>query len=188
MPRPRILQLISSGGLYGVENVVLELTRNLQIQGVESRIGVFLNTHRPNLQVAEAARSQGLEVELFECKGRVDRKTVRNVRNYLKSRQIDLLHTHGYKANAYGLRAIRNTSVKTVATSHSWPGRTLRLRTYALLDWIQLRRFDHVCAVSEEVLRTLSRALLPDRKITFVPNGIDYERFSQGRPVLKSAP
>jgi len=188
MPRPRILQLISSGGLYGAENMVLELARNLRIQGCESRVGVFFNTHRPNLEVAEAARNQGLEVELFECRGRIDRKAVRSLRHYLASYQIDVLHSHGYKANAYGLRATQNTSVKTVATSHSWPGRTLRLRTYALLDWIQLRRFDHVCAVSEEVRRALLRAWVPNHKITVVPNGIDCERFRAGRPILKSAP
>jgi glycosyltransferase involved in cell wall biosynthesis len=188
MRRPRILQLISSGGLYGAENVVLELSRTLQVQQCESRVGVFLNTHRPNLQIAEAARSRGLEVEVFECRGRIDRKAVRSVRSYLTRCQIDILHAHGYKANAYGLRASQNTAVKTIATSHSWPGRTLRLRTYTLLDWIQLRRFDHVCAVSEDGRHALLRALVPESKITVVPNGIDYEKFSGGCPILKSAP
>jgi glycosyltransferase involved in cell wall biosynthesis len=186
MSRPRVLQLISSGGLYGAENMALELTRGLLHLGCATSLGVFLNAHRPNLQVAEAAQSQGLEVELFECQGRIDKKTIQRVRDCLSRSRIDILHTHGYKANAYGLLATKSTSVKTIATSHNWPGRTLSLRAYGLLDRLQLRFFDRVCAVSESVRHSLLQALVPDRKITVVQNGIDCERFLDGRQVLRN--
>ncbi|MCU1240399.1 MAG: hypothetical protein JWO71_1125 [Candidatus Acidoferrum typicum] len=186
MSRPSVLQLISSGGLYGAENMALELTRALLHLGCPASLGVFLNVHRPNLQVADAARSQGLEVELFECQGRIDRQTIRRVRDCLLRGRIDILHTHGYKANTYGLLAAKGTSVKTIATSHNWPGRSLSLRAYGLLDRLQLRFFDRVCAVSESVRHRLLRSLVPDRKITVVRNGIDCERFRDGRSVLRN--
>jgi glycosyltransferase involved in cell wall biosynthesis len=178
--------LISSGGLYGAENMALELTRGLLHLGCATSLGVFLNAHRPNLQLAKAARSQGLEVELFECQGRIDKKTIQQVRNYLSRSRIDILHTHGYKANSYGLSAAKSTSVKTIATSHNWPGRTLSLRAYGLLDRLQLRFFDRVCAVSESVRQSLLQALVPDRKIIVVQNGIDCERFIGGQPLLRN--
>jgi len=142
--------LISSGGLYGAENMALELTRGLRQLGCATSLGVFLNAHRPNLQLAEAARSQGLEVELFQCQGRFDKKTIRRLRDYLSRNNVDILHTHGYKANSYGLSATRGTSARTVATAHNWPGRTLSLHVYGLLDKFQLRFFDRIfesCAV-----------------------------------------
>ena len=186
MLRPRVLQLISSGGLYGAENMALELTRGLRQLGCATSLGVFLNAHRPNLQLAEAARSQGLEVELFQCQGRFDKKTIRRLRDYLSRNNVDILHTHGYKANSYGLSATRGTSARTVATAHNWPGRTLSLHVYGLLDKFQLRFFDRICAVSDGVRHSLLQALVPDPKITVVQNGIDCERFANGRPVLRS--
>jgi glycosyltransferase involved in cell wall biosynthesis len=167
--------------------MALELTRGLRQLGCTTSLGVFLNAHRPNLQVADAARNQGLEVELFECEGRLDRKTIQSVRDYLSRNDIALLHTHGYKANFYGLAAARGVSVRTIATSHNWPGRTLSLRSYGLLDRLQLRFFDRVCAVSETVRQSLLQALVPDGKITVVQNGIDYERFLDGQPVLRNS-
>ena len=185
---PRVLQLISSGGFYGAENVVLELTRNLVKAGCTATIGVFDNEHRPNVQLGRIAKDEGIEVEVFECRGQIDRGAVRRLRSFLLEKGIEVLHTHGYKANSYGLLAARGTAVRTVATSHSWPGKTMRLRAYTLLDHLQLRCFDHVCAVSSEVQGSLRRALIPKHGISVVPNGINCEKFASGTPVLRKEP
>ena len=185
MPPLRILQLISSGGYYGAENMVLQLTRSLNQLGCETTLGVFKNAHAPNIEIVEAAQRHGISVEIFECRGKVDRSTVRGIRNLLLRQQTDILHTHGYKANSYGFRASRATATKIVATSHNWPGKSMMLRAYAALDKLQLRYFDHICPVSEAVASTLERALVPRDKITVVQNGIDVDRFSAGVPSLR---
>jgi glycosyltransferase involved in cell wall biosynthesis len=185
---PRVLQLISSGGVYGAENMVLELTLKMTKAGCDARIGVFDNEHRPNLQLARMAAKEGLNVEVFKCRGQVDSGTIRNLRQFLLRQGIDVLHTHGYKANTYGLLAARGTEVKRVATAHNWPGKTMRLRAYAFLDHLQLRCFDHVCAVSTEVRRSLRRALIPKSSISVVPNGISCEKFASGDAVLTRDP
>ena len=53
----RILHLISSGGMYGAEAVILNLCLALNASGQhEGLIGVFANSTHPNLALHEAAR------------------------------------------------------------------------------------------------------------------------------------
>jgi glycosyltransferase involved in cell wall biosynthesis len=181
----RVLHLISSGGLYGAENVVIHLALALKRLNCEVVIGVFQNRHRPNTEIAETARQHGLEIAVFECRGRLDFGTVRAIRNFICERELDILHTHGYKANIYGYRAAKSTRAGLVATAHSWPGKSPILRLYALLDRVILRWFDHICVVSSGVADTLRRFHVPSEKITMVDNGIDIGHFSGGRPVLR---
>lgn len=181
----RVLHLISSGGFYGAENVVVHLALALKRLNCEVVIGVFQNRHRPNTEIAETARQHGLEVAVFECRGRLDFGTVRAIRNFIWERELDILHTHGYKANIYGYRGVKSTRAGLVATAHSWPGKSPILRLYALLDRVILRWFDHVCVVSSGVADALRRFHVPSEKITMVDNGIDIGHFSVGRPVLR---
>jgi len=181
----RVLHLISSGGFYGAENVVIQLALALKRLNCEVVIGVFQNRHRPNTEIAETARRHGLEVTVFECRGKLDFGTVKAIRNFICERELDILHTHGYKADIYGYRAAKSTRAGLVATAHSWPGKSPVLRLYALLDRVILRWFDYVCAVSGKVADALRRFHVPSEKITVVENGIDIGQFSGGRPVLR---
>jgi len=181
----RVLHLISSGGVYGAENVVIQLALAQKRLNCEVVVGVFQNRHRPNTEIAETARRNGLEVALFECRGKLDFGAVRAIRNFISERELDILHTHGYKADLYGYRAAKGRRARLVATAHGWPGKSPILRMYALLDRVMLRWFDHICAVSSEVADTLRRFYVPKEIITVVENGIDIGQFSGGRPILR---
>jgi glycosyltransferase involved in cell wall biosynthesis len=181
----RVLHLISSGGLYGAENVIIHLALALKRLNCEVVIGVFQNRHRPNTEIAETARQNGLEVAVFECQGKLDFGTVRAIHSFICERELDILHTHGYKADIYGYRAARKTRAGLVATGHSWPGKSAMLRLYSLLDHVTLRWFDHICVVSSGVADSLRHLHIPSEKITVVDNGIDVGHFSGGQAVLR---
>ena len=181
----RILQLISSGGFYGAENVVLQLTSALQRLNCQVVIGAFQNKHRPNTDVVKAAKRCGFETELFDCSGRFDLGTIRVIRETLQRRQIQILHAHGYKANFYGQLAVRGGSVKQVYTAHGWPGKNLSLRLYALVDRVLLRRADHVCVVSPSMEEQVKKFGVPSHKLSLTENGVDTRQFSSGTPVLR---
>src|ERR1700692_1064101 len=98
----KILQLISSGGYYGAEAVVVNLSKPLQAFGSSCIIGVFDNAHNSNLEVAEVAGREGLSVERISCRGRADWNTVRSIQELAKRERIEVIHAHGYKAQIYG--------------------------------------------------------------------------------------
>jgi len=181
----RILQLISSAGYYGAENVLVCLAESLRSAGHENVIGVFHNQHKPNTQVADRAQALSLPTLIIPCRSRVDRGAVAAIREYVKNHDIDLIHTHGYKGNIYGILAARAARVPIIATCHNWPASTLPLRLYSFLDRIVLRKANHIVAVSENVRERLRRFAIPSRKITVIQNGVDTARFASARPVLR---
>src|SRR5579884_2985521 len=97
----KILHLISSGGLYGAETMVVGLSKWLQEAGHTSLIGVFHNLHAPNTQIADYARSFDVPVAMIPCGGRIDLKAVKALRRIIREQSFDTIHAHGYKADIY---------------------------------------------------------------------------------------
>ena len=179
-----VLQLISSGGYYGAESVVITLTHGLAELGCRTVIGVFQNQHRPHTEVAEAGKQRGLVVEMIQCQGRLDWATVRAIRNCIYRHHIDIVHTHGYKADIYGYLAARSLGTPLVATSHFWTRGTVPLRLFEFLDRIILKRFKMIVTVSDDGARTLLRVGVPREQIKTIDNGIDLSAFEDASPTL----
>jgi len=178
----RVLQLISSGGYYGAENMLLNLARSQKSMGCDPRLLLFYNVHQPNVELYERARSRGLSVSMLRCEGRADLRAIKEIREYIRNEEIDLIHTHGYKADLYGYLAARTESKPILATCHNWVGGTAALGIYNRLDRMALRNFDGVAAVSEAVARQLQEAGIAEHKIHTIANGIDIERFNGAEP------
>jgi glycosyltransferase involved in cell wall biosynthesis len=173
----RVLELISSGGFYGAESVLLTLSRALRDLGCQVVVGVFENEHIPNLEVAERARQAGLPVEIFPCRGRFDRNAVRALRDFARLRGVDVVHTHGYKADIYGYAAFRRSGIPLTGTCHNWTNQSRSLRVYAHLDRFALCRFSRVIAVSETVERKLLASGMKQERLVTIENGVDLSRF-----------
>src|SRR6202008_1299781 len=148
-------------------------------------VGIFRNIRQPNVDLAGEIQRRGLDTRLFDCRSRLDLKTIAGIRTFISERKIDVVHTHGYKADIYGCLATRGTTTKLVATCHGWPGKSVSLKLYAKLDRFCLRRFDKVAAVSHAVKRLLVQSGVRQERIRLVENGIDVEAFSVGRQALR---
>src|SRR5690349_15620013 len=116
----RILHLISSGGYFGAENMLINLATGLRDLGVHNVIGVFENLNNPHIEVAERARRNSLRVVAIPCRGKLDRTVIRTLRSHVQHLKIDIIHTHGYKASAYAWLAARKLAIPLVATCHNW--------------------------------------------------------------------
>jgi glycosyltransferase involved in cell wall biosynthesis len=180
----RTLQLISSAGIYGAENMLVNLARALKQQGCRSVVGVFHNTHNSNVEVAEKAISMGLPVAVFPCRGRADLGAIGVIQDYIQRHGIELVHSHGYKADVYGYGAAKRAGVPIVATCHNWPDKTASLRLYAFLDHLVLKGFPRLVAVSEGVRQSLERFGIPQSRVAIIANGIDFETFATARPTF----
>lgn len=188
----KVLHLISSGGFYGAERVVIELLPALAGLGCHVTLGVFRNERQPHMEVAERAREIGITVEEIPCRGRFDRRTVGHIRRLACDRQADVIHSHGYKPNLYAWMAFPKGGPKLITTCHgSGPVARLDneknrvLRLYHQLDRYLLRRYHTVAAVSEKERETLLRAGVPAHKTVIVNNGIRCESFSGVAPAIE---
>lgn len=179
---PRVIHLISSGGYYGAESMIVNLTERLNRDGCPAGLAAFRNSQNPHTEIAERAAQRGIPAFVLDCRGQIDPATVREIRDALYRHGADILHTHGSKANMYGWLAARKLKVALVATYHmAWPDRDWRLYLYHLLDRFVLHAFRRIVVVSEPVGRSLVGAGLGDRKIIRIANGIDLKPFEQAR-------
>jgi len=183
MNRVKVLQLISSGGYYGAENMLLNLCASQQKAGCESSLMLFYNVHAPNVEFYERARRRGLSVRMVHCQGRADWRAVRQIEECIQEDGTQLLHTHGYKADLYGYVAARRSGKPIVATCHNWVGGTAALGIYNHLDRMALKRFQGLAAVSDSVAQRLLDSGVSAKKIRTIANGIDVGTFERARPL-----
>jgi glycosyltransferase involved in cell wall biosynthesis len=167
----KILQLISSGGFYGAESVLLNLSVELQRSGHTCMVGVFENAKNANTEVGARAEIAGLAVRRIPCRSRFDWQTVRQIQKIIEEDGIDLVHAHGYKADFYALLAARLAEVPVTATCHNWLGESWSMRAYARLDRYLLRFFDGVAAVSNSVAEQLGHTGTRQR-MRVIANGV----------------
>jgi glycosyltransferase involved in cell wall biosynthesis len=177
----KILHLISSSGLLGAERVLLEIAEYSKQAGLKVGIGVFQNMQNPNLELAEVAKGQGFDVQVFPCNGRFDKKTIRMIKDYMDKSGVQILHSHNYKSNFYGRKALSNNNIKWVVTNH---GRRFgpKLMLYNLLDCFVVRHADRVVAVSKKIVSRMKLAGIDSKKIFLIENGVNLERFRDNIP------
>ena len=175
----KILHLISSGGMYGAEAVILSLMRELNdTAGHECALAVFHHPDQPRPALYEAALHAGLDprlMQLLPCRGQLDVGIGARLRGLAKG--IDVLHAHGYKADIYSAFAWKATRPALVSTCHTWYDNDLPVRVYGALDRWVLRRFDRVVAVSTEVQDRLLNAGVAANRVRLIRNGVATKTF-----------
>lgn len=177
----KILQLISSGGFYGAENVLLELSDELKKAGHSVTIGVLRNSQNPNIELIGKAAERSINTAVFECNGKFDLKTISMIGSYVREGSIDIVHSHGYKANIYAVLSNRKNKRPLVTTCHNWIISNAKMGFYTYLDKIFLKRFDTVVPVSKTVEGLLLDARVDSKKIRLIENGINISRFLHER-------
>ncbi len=184
----KILLLRSSIGVFGAERVVLELAKELLQTEFEPIVGIIENKHQACRELAVAAEQDGIKSQIFQCSRPFDLGTVRQIRRYLKSRSVNIVHAHGYKANFYAILSSMFRNVACVATCHPWTETeySYKARMYTALDKGLLRRMDSIVAISAEVRDELHNSI-KRTDVEVIPNGIDTRKFSGiASPSLRS--
>jgi glycosyltransferase involved in cell wall biosynthesis len=183
----KILHMISSGGMYGAEAVILNVSRTLNKGPNRSMLGVFSNSSNPHLQLHEIATKEGIESYLIPCGGQFDRKAITRIREIVQQTGADVVHAHGYKADMYAFLALRASGVSLVSTCHTWYDNDPKVFFYGVLDRMILRRYARVVAVSEEVRRRLLKSGVKADKVSLINNGIDLRPFDRAPATVKDA-
>jgi glycosyltransferase involved in cell wall biosynthesis len=134
-------------------------------------------------------RAGGLPVDYVEVKERnsTDPRIWPALRQLVRDRSIDIVHSHEYKTDLLAWLLGRHESVIPLATVHGWTGNSLRERFYYRADKWLLARFPRVIAVSEEIRQMTIRAGARPERVTTVLNGIDHVKFHRDRTTEAAA-
>lgn len=181
MSLKKILQLRSSIGFYGAENVVMELAKGLLNSEYLPIVGVLQNSHNPHVEMVKVAKEYGIENKVFPCSGRFSIRTTMAIRRFALDNDIKIVHAHGYKADFYAYFATLGTKVKRIATCHPWLDKSggFQIKIYTGLDKLFLvPRFHRLVAISDEMRKEILHTTVSPSKIITIQNGVDLKRFS----------
>lgn len=176
----RVLHLLESGGLYGAEHVVLNLSEQMKLAGeFEPVIGCIVQRRGEEVALYDEARRRGLAAERITLNNLLLARDAPRAASWLRAQGIDLVHSHGYKATVFGDLVRRLARVPITATCHLWyiePGAPLKMKVMVSLEMRIYRRFRTVAAVSEEIRGVLVRAGVAADRVPVIPNGIPLEQ------------
>ncbi len=170
----RILQLIAPTSFAGAERVVLNLAENIQDDRFQTTLALFLSSKiKKNIFITELEK-KAIPYELILMEGAFDVDNLSTLTSIIRDRQIDIIHSHGYRSDILGFICAKRTGIKIVSTIHGWTPTTRRVRLYEKISRFFLPMFDHIIAVSSAIKNDLR--FIPEKKISLLQNAINTDR------------
>lgn len=171
-PRPRVLQLLATGGSGGAQESYTGLLLRLDRSRYDVR-AVSLSAG----SAVQRLRHLGVAVDVIEEPG--DEVAVRELVAYLRRYEIDLVHSHMFRAEVVGTRAAVAAGTPVImATVHS--SRVRSEDDVAALAALT-NQMDRLIVPSASI-QTKVRAEGRETRYSVIPNGVDLDRFSAPMP------
>ncbi|MFJ7752872.1 glycosyltransferase family 4 protein [Peribacillus muralis] len=160
----------TGGGMFHIMSLLGQLKKE------ECMLGVFEEG-----ELYRRSVTAGIKTELFLQHSKYDFSILKRLRDFIRLNDIDLIHTHGPRANIYGAflkRLIKRPWLLTVhsAPHHDFLGQGLKGKLFTGLHVRSFHYADHVLAVSDRFRLDLIDQGIDPTKITKILNGIDFEK------------
>ena len=178
MKRIHIAHLLSPLMLYGKEKWLLALLNHIDREKFDST--VFLLTGAVDIELAPYLEDMGISSFRIDPGGRLSTKGIDEIADLMHRHEVDILHSHDYKADIYALFARRKRRVRILATPHGYNNEMdLKLRFYQWLDKRALSRFDCFAPLSHHLREHLGN--LRDDRVSLIHNFVDTSNLPEHR-------
>lgn len=185
--KKRVLQFIGSFHQGGSERQAVSLARLLQ---EDATYEVYVATLNKEGVLLDEIESLGFcEIEEFKLTSFYNANFVKQVRrcaSYLRENRIDIVHTHDFYTNVFGMAAAALAGVPLRIASKRETG-GMRSAAQEFVEKLAFGRADAIVANSLAVRDHLIERSVPSDKIRVIYNGLDLERFSTSGPNTDAA-
>jgi glycosyltransferase involved in cell wall biosynthesis len=171
MKKIKVMIVIEGEKLYGAARVVIDLVTLINKDIFDIKVVSFTYDNKEN-SLLDYLKLRKYQIEAIESKSNFDLSIIYKLRQSIINYKPDILHTHAYKADIFGFMASRFLKVAIISTLHGFTGASWRVKLYELLDFIILRFFDKIVAVSKAKTKWLHNCLYPNSKISVIYNGL----------------
>lgn len=176
--KKRVLQFIGSFNQGGSERQAIALSRLLKNEGsFEVFAATLSNEGILRAEIDEIGLPAIPEFPLTSFYNANFVKQVRACAKYLKEKQIDLIHTHDFYTNVFGMAAASMANVKARIASKRETGGMRSVRQ-DMVEKFAFGRANTIVVNSESVVNYLKVRGIPATKIHLIYNGLDTERFN----------
>ena len=180
--KKRVLQFIGSFNQGGSERQAVSLTRLIQTEG---NFDVFLATLNKEGVLLDEVNGLGLpEIEEFKLTSFYNVNFVKQLRrcaSYLRENKIDIVHSHCFYANIFGMAAATLAGVPVRVASKRETGK-MRTAAQDFVEKLAFGRADAIVVNAAAVRNHLIQNSIEPEKIRIIYNGLDFSRFSNSNP------
>ena len=154
--RIRVLHFICSTGFYGAEKWILALANNLDRGDIESELVVTQEEENQDLKLTSAFRDLQLPAHELPMTGRFDIRVIHALVKLIRERNIDVIHSHGYKSDIIGVIAAKIAGIKSMSTPHGFEETDdWKLNQFIRLGCWSMKYFDLIVPLSVELCSCL---------------------------------
>jgi len=171
----KVLHLISGGDTGGAKTHIISLVKGID-KLIDAKVICFIKD-----VFYYDAKSSGINIEVFEQKGRADMSVIHRLIEEIEKENYDIIHCHGARANFNAMFLKRKVKRPLITTVHSdykldFKDNIYKNIVFTTLNKFALNRFEYYIAISDTFKDMLvSRGFNKD-KIFTVYNGIDVEQ------------
>ena len=181
-----VLQFITPVGFYGAERWILALVNNSDTDRVRHDLVVTEESENQDLGIVDHFPEGEGKTFRVPMKSRFDPAVISKLSNIVKSRNIDIIHTHGYKSDILGLIVAKRNSIACVSTPHGFGDpEGFKLKLFIRLALLSYRFMDRVIPLSQQLVDELLSKGVPKARIQMIRNAVDVSEVEQ---VLASKP
>lgn len=169
-----VLHVIDSQGLFGAENLLINLMEQQNLHELTSKLLSIGNQNNVPKDIEIECQQRGLSVIPIRFSDGFNLNGSRKILQIASAEKTDIIHSHGYKSDILlGIIPKSYRKIPIISTLHGWTAVSIfqKLWFYQLLRVLFLKKIEKVVCVSP-LLRQDKKlkffGIIPE----FVPNGI----------------
>lgn len=177
----RILDLRDSPWVDGPGRTILQSASMADESRCEIIIGAFNSAGNSGNAYLQEALDRKLEVVPILERSAFDRNVLNQISDAIQRMSIDIVHTHDFRSDIFGLWCAKKARVPVVSTCHGWIANNLKGRIYTAIDRFSLRFFDRVITVSEKMRGQLTGYGVSEKKIKVIQNALIIDQYEPNK-------
>ncbi len=174
----KVLDVRDSPWYDGPGRTIIEVATGLKQRDIDISISTFVSPGIHNSDYLDIARKHELVTYEIQESAMFDRQVLERILSICQSQGIDIIHSHEFRSNIYGLYAAKKLGLPLISTAHGWIANSVKRKLFAVIDKIFLSLFfDRVIAVSDSVAGKIYGSRFSKRSIVTVHNTLDTKKY-----------
>jgi glycosyltransferase involved in cell wall biosynthesis len=175
----KVLECIRQGQIGGGESHLLSLVENLDRTRFEPIVLSFTNG-----PMVDRLKEMGIETHVIYTEKPFDIRKWKTVKRFIQTKQIDLVHAHGTRANSNILWASKSLNIPVIYTIHGWsfhPDQKTLVRKLRILGEKYLTAKSTLNISVSKSNQQSGKDYMPSFQSVVVNNGINQTKFDPAK-------